>query len=841
MLLFLLVLLVAIVATIVQASNRPVLTSGQYKNIHDNFEKLNNTQITEHEYQLLAYFFHRKGDQMTDGEFVQFLDLLQSCYLTGGFYELTAAFISKQLESRFIDGIGRFKSFTPIDNLFILIRHHHAKLEPIELVGEKLTLHGDRVKLNEGVFEKESWNALSYAANLTQFFSDITFINWQFTEEEARIVGRCFKSHITDLSIINCSFMAESCPYWSFGSLNQLKNLTFTKSNLSKDLARLLNTLPYCSTLKKLTINNIKVPNDFCKQLGVANWSKLFPNLDTVLFEGLNLGEGGIGEECVSFIRTVMSIPSVTDLSLSDNQNLWPLFKRAVQSGTLNSPLIALGLDGTGIGGEEEKDLDSFWSLFSNPMKKLWSLSIAKNPISFKVVEKLLSYPVGKLPLGYLGFYRPGLSLVLSEEMYQQLAAHELTLFTGEDVNGMIEITDMKHLNWLSTASLKKCTPCLLPKTTRLTNVVALAIFKTSGERLWSQEEMNRIFDCIPSIRTLYFYDESHMRDAGAIPFCKGIIEYSRLFLRNRWYDGPAEQFRENLLLAPNLKRLTMFNPGGNDYQELKQLFRAENELEPLPIEEFICDQIISYPLVFAIKEGQLCFPYLRLAYFKIQLPQDWTFFPYYTHLSQPNELKIKELILDLMPSGHAMWHMAMIDIFMVNCPFLKTLFIRGHFDSSGFRLITIYGRNIRTLVIEGYRNTDDTRTPITKLSKLVSLSTLILGPLLPNSFEFTIEPITDGFPRLVELYLPPGKKLLHCWVNSLPLAKMKYFKRLYHEGKIYSKEELLKAIGMNCSFENGSGGGSIDSNPEHPITRFFKGSSFNGLIDLRLPFSWGN
>ncbi len=128
--------------------------------------------------------------------------------------------------------------------------------------------------------------------------------------------------------------------------------------------------------------------------------------------------------------------------------------------------------------------------------------------------------------------------------------------------------------------------------------------------------------------------------------------------------------------------------------------------------------------------------------------------------------------------------------------PFLKTLFIRGHFDSSGFRLISIYGQNIRTLVIEGYRNTDDTRTPITKLSKLVSLSTLILGPLLPNSFEFTIEPITEGFPRLVELYLPPGKKLLHSWVNSLPLAKMKYFKRLYHDGKIYSKEELLKAIG---------------------------------------------
>ncbi len=62
---------------------------------------------------------------------------------------------------------------------------------------------------------------------------------------------------------------------------------------------------------------------------------------------------------------------------------------------------------------------------------------------------------------------------------------------------------------------------------------------------------MNRIFDCIPSIRTLYFYDESHMRDAGAIPFYKGFIEYSRLFLRNRWYDEPAEQFRENLLLAP--------------------------------------------------------------------------------------------------------------------------------------------------------------------------------------------------------------------------------------------------------------------------------------------------
>ncbi len=125
---------------------------------------------------------------MTDSEFVQFLDLLQSCYLTGGFHELTAEFISKQLESRFIDGIGRFKSFTPIQNLFFFIRFHHAKLGPIELVGERLTLHGDRVKLNEGVFEKESWNALSYAANLTQFFSEITFTNWQFTEEEARIV-----------------------------------------------------------------------------------------------------------------------------------------------------------------------------------------------------------------------------------------------------------------------------------------------------------------------------------------------------------------------------------------------------------------------------------------------------------------------------------------------------------------------------------------------------------------------------------------------------------------------------------------------------------------------------
>lgn len=829
-----------------KATNRPDLSFGETRYVDSMFtynspsdDEVCQTKVSlsVQDYKIINEFNNqRKNCNLSDAEIVQLFKLLTYRKLKPACTEEAQQFLEELFKTRQIDISAVMQN--PLFWSRIVTQIYSDLVHPIEIVGKMVFVYGDRLKPSKvsysGVKDNPFYNSarmhyerelpinfdayFSEIHNLLRLSSELTIINWQFTGEEAKVMSRFFLPGLTKLHIINCQFLPDVNTVWPFEKLTRLKELVIRKCEISSaHLLAAVGVLASVSNLKVLEISGNRVAPEFWQMLHAQ---KL---LQKYKLSSLSLAKGKL-ENCAEFIGAILASPTLTDLDLSDNPKLLPSLKTAIEK-SASSSIERLYLENVGMSETEEP----MWPLIFKSMKKIRELSVARNALSMKSIDQIISTAPSALPLGLLRFFCPGVVLELSDALFKKMISRKLFFDSGDNLDGMIEITNMQHLQCLISASIHKCVPEYL--TQSYPQVRALVIWQEMKSKCITQDQMLELLKRLPNLKSLYFYYHEHSdRNYPITPFAYRFSKYSNLYLHFYPIDC-CKNIRNGFQGTPRMKRLVVSNvPSyGNFWLEL---FKTHDSVPFTNWEEFVVkEDMQAFQMLLFIKHS-MYFKKLRLLIFNFEYPAAESQL-YNSRMELPySKMPIKEMMLRFKDGGGMQWHDDTLGIVVVRAHSLTTLYIDGICTPAGINGFYQACTRLRTLVIRCLRFPRDGTSGMCDevmemISKFPFLKTLIIGTfdvVFMNSF--TLVKVTGGFSRLVDLALPNSRPVLRTIVNCLPLEKMKYLQRVYIGGKIYNPKEFSMFADEKADV---SALGVTDPDGD-PIAAFYRESNFYGL-----------